>query len=141
MTDVTRQKHYTKFDIEPIEYLNSLLNDEELIGHYWATALVYLSRFKEKNGREDLDKATVYIKLLDDVLFWQSMGIKRPKGNPIYRLFPEDKPTITDTTSDKIVSGTSSYGGVSWTVKYNPITEQYDLIEKDNNGGVIDKDG
>lgn len=125
--DVTRQKHYAKFDIEPIEYLNSLLSDEELIGHYWATALVYLSRFKEKNGREDLEKAQVYIKLLDDVLFWQSMGTKRPEGNPIYRLFPDPEPEegakMTNTTSDKIYVGSSAYyspGNMSWNFKLQP---------------------
>lgn len=92
--DVITQKHYAKYEIEPIEYLNALLTNEELKGHYWATALVYLSRFKDKGGREDLAKAKVYIDLLDDLLMWEEIGQKRPSGNPIYRIYKDSEKSL-----------------------------------------------
>ncbi len=94
--DVITQKHYAKYEIEPIEYLNALLTNEELKGHYWATALVYLSRFKDKGGREDLAKAKVYIDLLDDLLMWEETGQKRPSGNPIYRIYKDSEKSPDD---------------------------------------------
>lgn len=59
--DVANQKHYTKNEIEPIDYIVNVLTPEELRGYYWGNVIKYISRWKEKGGVEDLKKAQVYL--------------------------------------------------------------------------------
>lgn len=44
--------HYTKYAIQPMEY--SMKNKLDACQH---TAIKYITRFRDKNGREDLEKA------------------------------------------------------------------------------------
>jgi hypothetical protein len=133
MTDVRTQEHYAKYEIEPIEYLNSLLTDDELRGYYWATALVYLSRFKDKGGREDLAKAKVYLELLDDLMMWQESGMKRPSGNPIYRIYPglRIKEEDVQNPTGFYINLDDSVGG---RFEYNQATGEWVLKEMGANG-------
>ena len=55
--------HYAKMKIQPMEYI--LAND---IGFAEGTAISYLSRWKDKNGIEDLRKARHTIDLLIESL-------------------------------------------------------------------------
>lgn len=52
-------KHYKDFAIQPIEYI--LAND---IPFLEANVIKYVSRWKDKNGVEDLEKAKHYIEIL-----------------------------------------------------------------------------
>lgn len=52
-------KHYTKLKIQPMEY--SMANKLDACQH---TAIKYITRFRDKNGEEDLDKAIYILQLL-----------------------------------------------------------------------------
>jgi len=57
-SNVDHPDHYNTGSIETIEYLDSLgVAEDFCIGN----ALKYLSRYKHKNGKEDLEKAKWYI--------------------------------------------------------------------------------
>jgi len=51
--------HYKKLKIQPIEYIHA--ND---IGFMEGNVIKYVSRWREKNGIKDLEKAKHYIELL-----------------------------------------------------------------------------
>lgn len=51
--------HYTKLKIQPMEY--SMANGLDACQH---TAIKYLTRFREKGGRQDLEKAIHTIQML-----------------------------------------------------------------------------
>lgn len=51
--------HYKKLKIQPIEYIHA--ND---IGYMEGNVIKYISRWKDKNGIKDLEKAKHYIDLL-----------------------------------------------------------------------------
>ena len=56
---VNHPKHYTNGDIEPIDYINGN-NMDYLEGNI----IKYISRYKYKNGLEDLEKARFYLNML-----------------------------------------------------------------------------
>ena len=56
---VNHPKHYTNGDIEPIDYINGN-NMDYLEGNI----IKYISRYKYKNGVEDLEKARFYLNML-----------------------------------------------------------------------------
>jgi hypothetical protein len=51
--------HYKKLKIQPIEYIHA-----NQIGYMEGNVIKYVSRWKEKNGIKDLEKAKHYIDLL-----------------------------------------------------------------------------
>jgi 6-phosphogluconate dehydrogenase (decarboxylating) len=53
--------HYVKMAIQPFEY--SMLNNLDPLQH---TIIKYVTRFRDKNGIEDLDKAQHCIELLKE---------------------------------------------------------------------------
>ena len=57
--DAVNPKHYTEMEISPLEYI--IAND---IPWREANAIKYISRYKMKNGVEDLKKARWYIQNL-----------------------------------------------------------------------------
>ena len=58
MSDAIQPKHYTDLKISPLEYITE--NESEFT---WCIANVikYVSRYKRKNGLEDLKKAQWYL--------------------------------------------------------------------------------
>jgi hypothetical protein len=54
-------KHYTSGGIQPIEYI-----DANKLGYYEGNILKYITRYKMKNGLEDLRKAQWYLERLID---------------------------------------------------------------------------
>lgn len=52
-------QHYKKLKIQPVEYVHA-----NGIGYFEGTAIKYLSRWKDKGGIEDLQKAIHFIQLL-----------------------------------------------------------------------------
>lgn len=64
--------HYKNMAIQPMEY--SMLNGLDACQH---TAIKYISRFREKNGLEDLDKAIHCIEMLK-VFYRQEQEAKQP---------------------------------------------------------------
>lgn len=53
------QEHYSKNKIQPIDYI--LANDMDFVS---GNIIKYVTRYKHKNGLEDLKKAKHYIELL-----------------------------------------------------------------------------
>ena len=56
---VNNTKHYTNGDIEPIDYINGNKMD-----YLEGNIVKYISRYKYKNGVEDLEKARFYLNML-----------------------------------------------------------------------------
>jgi Protein of unknwon function (DUF3310) len=59
---VNNPNHYTHGGIETIDYLKAKLSKEEFIGFCKGNIFKYLSREAYKNGKEDMNKALVYLK-------------------------------------------------------------------------------
>lgn len=62
MDNVNHPNHYTVGNIETIDYIRDKLTKEEFIGYCKGNILKYISREKYKGGKEDLEKASVYLK-------------------------------------------------------------------------------
>jgi len=65
---VNRPSHYTTGKIEVIDYINDKLTKEEYAGYCLGNIIKYVSRYKHKNGVEDLEKARVYLDWLIEVV-------------------------------------------------------------------------
>lgn len=61
-------KHYRAGGIQPIEYI-----DANKLGYYEGNILKYITRYKMKNGVEDLEKAKWYLERLIDNTIINSM--------------------------------------------------------------------
>lgn len=66
--NVNHPKHYNIGDIEVIEYIKDKLTKEEYIGYCMGNVIKYVSRYKHKNGKEDLNKAMVYLSWAIEVM-------------------------------------------------------------------------
>lgn len=61
---INHPSHYTQGKYEVIDYIEDKLSKEELQGYCVGNVLKYISRFKHKNGLEDLKKAEWYLNRL-----------------------------------------------------------------------------
>lgn len=64
--NVQNPQHYHSGGIDPIGYAELNFPPEQLKGFYRINVLKYLSRYDQKNGIEDLEKADEYLKMLID---------------------------------------------------------------------------
>ena len=65
--DLKSQPHYME-GIQPIKYLESRMSPAQLSGYLEGNIIKYVTRYKEKNGIEDLHKAEWYLaKLIKQV--------------------------------------------------------------------------
>ena len=62
--NVNHPTHYNIGEIEVIDYIKDKLEYDEFIGYLTGNLLKYISRYKYKNGIEDLKKAEWYLKYL-----------------------------------------------------------------------------
>lgn len=62
--NVNHPAHYTQGGIETFDILKAKLTKDELRGYLVGNILKYVTRFKFKNGAEDLRKAEWYLKRL-----------------------------------------------------------------------------
>jgi len=74
-TDKTNSEHYKPHGIfteQPIDIMRQSLTADAFKGFLVGNVIKYVARYDKKNGREDLDKAKVYIDYLiaelDDIL-------------------------------------------------------------------------
>jgi len=71
MTANSRQvggDHYTRQDIQPWEYMQAVMTKDQFEGFILGNIIKYISRYQEKGGKEDLQKASHYLdKLLEIV--------------------------------------------------------------------------
>lgn len=56
-------EHYN-FDIQPWDYMESLFSEEGFCGFLEGNVIKYISRWRDKNGVEDLKKAQTYLNKL-----------------------------------------------------------------------------
>lgn len=55
---VNEPNHYKgKYGLEAIEVIRNFGNDDMEMGFYWGNAIKYMTRYRSKNGLEDLKKA------------------------------------------------------------------------------------
>ena len=76
---VRNQPHYANQAIEPIDYLRSTMSRDQYEGYCLGNVLKYLSRYRHKNGLEDILKANVYLGWLIDSMEGQRYGINNNK--------------------------------------------------------------
>lgn len=65
---VLQPPHYIHDGIETIDYIRAVLTDDQLEGYYLGNIIKYISRYQDKGGVQDLDKAGVYLEWLKDLL-------------------------------------------------------------------------
>jgi hypothetical protein len=78
--------HYKSLPIEPIDYIVAL-TDAGAIGWHEGNAIKYLSRWRSKNGLQDLRKAAHYIAMLIE----REEGLSRAN-----KVLPASKASIGD---------------------------------------------
>jgi hypothetical protein len=61
-----RPEHYQTGQQQPIEYMENSFTQEEYDGFCKGNIIKYVSRFRSKNGLEDLKKAQTYLQFLID---------------------------------------------------------------------------
>lgn len=61
MDNVNHPAHYTSTKIETIEIIQDKLTPEAFEGFCIGNVLKYLTRYRQKNGVEDLKKASWYL--------------------------------------------------------------------------------
>ena len=59
--NVNRPNHSPDKKIEVIDYIKDTLTHEQYIGYCVGNVIKYISRYRKKNGKEDLRKAQVYL--------------------------------------------------------------------------------
>ena len=62
--NVNHPSHYTFGKIEVMDYIEDKLSDVECEGYFVGIIIKYVSRFRKKNGIEDLKKAQWYLNRL-----------------------------------------------------------------------------
>ena len=66
--NVNHPAHYNTGNIEVINYIKDKLSYDEFTGYLTGNILKYMSRYKHKNGLEDLKKAQWYLNYLIDYI-------------------------------------------------------------------------
>lgn len=61
---INKPEHYHKGGIDVISFIKDKISGEALEGFYQVNVIKYITRYKDKNGIEDLKKAEFYLKKL-----------------------------------------------------------------------------
>ncbi len=65
---VNHPAHYTNGGIETIDYMKAKMSQEKFNGYLQGNIFKYVSRYENKNGLEDLQKAQWYLeKLIEEI--------------------------------------------------------------------------
>lgn len=59
--------HYMNMGVQPWRAMESWMTDEQLIGFMMGNVIKYVARWQDKNGIEDLRKASHYLEKLIEV--------------------------------------------------------------------------
>lgn len=60
----SQPSHYRDKDIEVIDYIEDSMSAEMFEGYLVGNCIKYISRYRKKNGVEDLEKCQVYLEWL-----------------------------------------------------------------------------
>ena len=61
--------HYNSLGLEPIDYIRANFSKEKMEGLFEGNVIKYISRYKSKNGVEDLIKCRTYLNWLIDLQY------------------------------------------------------------------------
>lgn len=61
MDSVNHPTHYADKQIEVIDYIRDTLTEEGFVDYCIGNVIKYVSRWRKKGGKEDLEKARVYL--------------------------------------------------------------------------------
>jgi hypothetical protein len=64
---INKPNHYHKGGTDVLSFVDGKLDRERIAGFHQINVLKYVTRYKEKNGLEDLQKAMFYLKALIDL--------------------------------------------------------------------------
>jgi hypothetical protein len=53
--------HYRSKSIQPWTYMESIMSEAEFTGYLWGNVIKYMSRWQDKGGVQDLEKANHYL--------------------------------------------------------------------------------
>jgi len=53
--------HYQSKEIQPWTYMEAVMSEAEFTGYLWGNVLKYMSRWQDKGGVQDLEKANHYL--------------------------------------------------------------------------------
>ena len=53
--------HYKRKGIQPWDYMEAVMSEEAFKGYLWGNVLKYMSRWEDKGGVQDLEKAEHYL--------------------------------------------------------------------------------
>lgn len=67
MSNVEHPSHYNQNSLETLDVIKGTMSSEQFEGFLVGNILKYISRYKFKNGAEDLKKARFYLDKLIDV--------------------------------------------------------------------------
>ena len=71
MTEANKRQvggdHYMNMGVQPWKAMESWMTDEQLIGFMMGNVIKYVARWQERNGIEDLRKASHYLEKLIEV--------------------------------------------------------------------------
>jgi hypothetical protein len=71
MTEANKRQvggdHYMNMGVQPWRAMESWMTDEQLIGFMMGNVIKYVARWQDKNGIEDLRKASHYLEKLIEV--------------------------------------------------------------------------
>ena len=59
--DNINPQHYKRYKLEMIDNIQNSMTEEEFIGYLKGNIMKYISRYQDKNGLEDLKKASWYL--------------------------------------------------------------------------------
>lgn len=60
--------HYKSQDIQPWDYMEACMTEEQFIGYLRGNVIKYVSRYDKKGGIQDIDKALQYLNKLRSAL-------------------------------------------------------------------------
>ena len=77
--NVTKPAHYADKKIEVIEYIKDTVTTEGYEGYCIGNVIKYISRYKKKNGLEDLKKARYYLNsIISEMERNTEIGVMKP---------------------------------------------------------------
>ena len=84
--NVNHPKHYTTGEIECIAYIEDKLTPEEFRGYIKGNVIKYITRYRKKNGLEDVRKAVEYINRILADEYPEYEAVVRSRGEISYEL-------------------------------------------------------
>lgn len=93
--------HYKDMKIQPVDYIHA-----NGIGYMAGSVIKYVSRYKSKNGKQDLEKAIHFLQLLIEREYPNEITVEKLDVEmPGYTMLKE---------GDMVKSGDQIYNGVAW---------------------------